>query len=307
MLDTEEAIVDATGQEKWFSSSKIPLRNANGDIVGLIGVAREITARRNAEELRKRAHELEESSRQLKSALEQERHANELQRQFVAMASHEFRTPLAIIDGAAQRLLRRKEELSTNFVGEKSQQIRQAVGRIVELMESILSFDALDAGNVRNPPERFSLRQLLSACCQRQQDLSTRHRIVSDMVSLPDTIVADRSALDQVFTNLLSNAIKYSPNSQNVIVKGWCEGDMVRVSVQDHGVGIDADDLPKMFERYFRARTSTGIAGTGIGLNLVKHIVESHGGRVRVESKRGEGSTFTVSFPIAEQVQTSST
>lgn len=79
----------------------------------------------------------------------------------------------------------------------------------------------------------------------------------------------------------------------------------MRVSVQDHGIGIDPDDLPKMFERYFRARTSTGIAGTGIGLNLVKQFVELHGGRVSVESKRGGGSTFTVSLPIDEQVQTS--
>jgi PAS domain S-box-containing protein len=305
MLDAEEAIIDTNGQEKWFSSSKIPLRNDSGDIVGLIGVARDITARRSAEELRTRAYELEENSRQLTSALEQERHANELQRQFVAMASHEFRTPLAIIDGAAQRLLRRKEELSATFVEEKSQQIRQAVSRIVELMESILSFGALDAGNAGNTPENFSLRQLLSACCQRQQGLSTRHRIVSDLVSLPDTIVADRSALDQVFTNLLSNAVKYSPYSPKIIVRGWCEGRTVRVSVQDYGIGIDPDDLPKMFARYFRARTSTGIAGTGIGLNLVKHIVELHGGRVGVESKRGEGSTFTVSLPIAEQVQVS--
>lgn len=303
MLDAEEAIVDANGQEKWFSSSKIPLRNDSGDIVGLIGVARDITARRGAENLQQRAYELEENSRQLTSALEQERQVNELQRQFVSMASHEFRTPLAIIDGAAQRLVRRKAELSADFVGEKAQLIRQAVSRIVELMESILSFGKLEAGNAGFRPEEFSLRNLLATCCQRQQGLSTRHRISLEVASLPDTIVADRSALDQVFTNLLSNAVKYSRNSPQITVRGWCEGPNLLVSVQDHGLGIDPDDLPKMFERYFRARTSSGIAGTGIGLNLVKQLVELHGGRVTVRSSKGEGSTFTVSLPNNEQVQ----
>lgn len=299
MIDEEEAVIDAKGHEKWLSSSKIPLRNADGDIIGLIGVARDITARKKTEALKRRAFEAEETSRRLTDALEREQKASALQRQFVAMASHEFRTPLAIIDGAAQRLVRRQGEIEPNFVADKSQQIRLAVSRMVELMESILSFDKLESGMAGMKAEECHIRDLLSACCQRQQELSKDHHISLDLANLPQTIVADRSALEQIFGNLLSNAVKYSPGSAEIEVRGRSDGSKVEVSVRDGGIGIDQDDLPKMFERYFRARTSTGIAGTGIGLNLVKSYVELHGGKITVESRKGEGSTFIVSLPIS--------
>jgi PAS domain S-box-containing protein len=299
MIDEEEEIVDAKGQEKWLSSSKIPLRNVDGDIIGLIGVARDITARKKNEALKRRAFELEERSRNLTDALEREQKASALQRQFVAMASHEFRTPLAIIDAAAQRLVRRRGQVEPDFVAEKSQQIREAVSRMVELMESILSFGKLESGMVGIKAEECYIRDLLSACCERQQELSKDHHVSLDLANLPQTIVADRSALEQIFGNLLSNAVKYSSGSAEIEVRGRSDGSKVEVSVRDHGIGIDQDDLPKMFQRFFRARTSTGIAGTGIGLNLVKSYVELHGGKITVESVKGEGSTFFVSLPIS--------
>lgn len=116
MIDQEEAVIDASGQEKWLSSSKMPLRNNVGQIVGLLGVARDITHQKKAEDLGRRTSELEEMSNQLTAALERERQVNALQSQFVSMASHEFRTPLAIIDGAAQRLTRRQDQLDATFV-----------------------------------------------------------------------------------------------------------------------------------------------------------------------------------------------
>jgi len=105
--------------------------------------------------------------------------------------------------------------------------------------------------------------------------------------------------VEQVFTNLLSNAVKYATNAPKIDVKAYVDGANVVATVRDHGVGIDEDDLGKMFQRYFRAKTSTGIAGTGIGLNLVKTLVELHNGTVTVESSRGEGSIFTVCLPIS--------
>lgn len=300
MLDEEEAIIDSNGTKKWFSSSKIPVRNDDGDVVGLLGVARDITLRKKAEALRLRTMELEESSRELSRALDRERKVNALQRQFVSMASHEFRTPLTIIDGAAQRLARRKGEYSTDFIAEKSQQIRQAVSRMVELMESILSFEKLEVGAIQVNLSECRLDEIVLGCCAQQRGLSKNFNIIVDVEALPRTIMADGSALAQVFTNLLSNAVKYSANSRTIEVRGWSDGDYARVSVRDYGLGIDADDLPHMFERYFRARTSTGIAGTGIGLNLVKMIVDLHGGTVEIESKKGQGSTFTVSLPSGQ-------
>ncbi len=184
-------------------------------------------------------------------------------------------------------------------MADKSQQIRLAVSRMVELMESILSFGKLESGMMGIKAEECHLRDVLSACRDRQQDLSKDHEISLDLSNLPQTIIADRSALEQIFTNLLSNAVKYSPGSPKIEFRGRFDGANVEISVRDHGLGIDQDDLPKMFERYFRARTSTGIAGTGIGLNLVKYYVELHRGRITVDSLKGEGSTFTVSLPVS--------
>jgi len=304
MIDREEAVVDASGQGKWLSSTKMPLRNSMGEIVGLIGVARDITPRKTAEALGRRATELEAMSQQLNAALQRERQLNALQRQFVSMASHEFRTPLAIIDGAAQRLTRRRGDLDPAFVSEKVEQIRASVGRMVELMESILSAGRLEAGQIGISPQPCSLETILRKCCDRQQELAKDHRIALHLGPLPGQILADRSALEQVFTNLLSNAVKYSPGSPEIDVRAWTEAAMVHVAVKDHGIGIDDDDLPKMGGRYFRARSSSGIAGTGIGLNLVKQIIDLHGGHVDVQSKRGEGSTFTVSLPLAAKTGT---
>ncbi len=269
----------------------------------------DVTARKNAERelmrhrdrledlVSKRTAEIKRQSRKLEHMLEHERHVNEQQRQFVAMASHEFRTPLAIIDGAAQRLIRNKAQITPDFVGHKVEQIRGSVSRMVDLMESILAVGRLDHGVIDVRSEPFAIGDLIRLCVANQTRVTPDCRFRLDIENLPETINADRSGLQQVFTNLFSNAVKYAPNSPEIFVRGWCDGGQIHVSVKDQGVGIDADDLPKMFQRYFRARTSTGIAGTGIGLNLVQQIVELHNGTISVESEKDQGTIFTVTLP----------
>ncbi len=262
----------------------------------------EVELRRHRDQLEQavlsRTAELEEKSRQLEEALEQERQVNVLQRQFVSMASHEFRTPLAVIDAAAQRMERRKDKLDVAFIEEKTGQIRKSVSRIVDLMEGILSSGRLEAGKVEIRAHDCSLHNLLTDCVGRRQEIARAHKISLNLDGIPETICADEMALEQVFANLLSNATKYSPNAPQIDVFGTTEGDNVLISVRDRGIGMDAGDLPQLFQRYFRARTSTGIAGTGIGLNVIKQMVELHGGNVSVVSHPGKGSTFTVTLPI---------
>jgi len=131
-----------------------------------------------------------------------------------------------------------------------------------------------------------------------QIEISPNHNITSELSSLPDFIMADKGTINQIISNLVSNAVKYSPNSSDIQLKGWQEDGFAVVEVKDQGLGIDEHDLPKMFQRFFRAKTSTGIAGTGIGLNLVKTLVELHDGTIAVRSKKGAGSIFTVRLPI---------
>lgn len=270
------------------------------DVTAAVAISDELLRQRDTLEaaVQARTAEIERQAQELKRMLAQERQINELQRQFVAMASHEFRTPLAIIDAAAQRLRRRSTELDPAFVTEKTGRIRAAVARMVELMESVLSIGRIEHGGMEISCAPLSLSEIIEACCARQRSISPTHNILTSLVALPEQIEGDRGMIEQVITNLLSNAVKYSPAGPDIHVRGWLESDTVKVSVRDNGIGIDAEDLPRMFQRYFRARTSSGIAGTGIGLNLVKQIVELHGGTIDVTSEKGRGSTFTVTLPI---------
>lgn len=215
------------------------------------------------------------------------------------MTSHEFRTPLAVIDMSVQRMLRQKDRIVADDLEARGNKIRAAVKTMTMLMESTLSAARMDAGKIDINIQECDLTGIISDVCDHQSEINDEFKIVCHLKDLPDVISGDRAALEQVFTNLLCNAIKYSPGGPDITVKGWCEGDDAVVSIQDHGLGIDEDDLPQMFSRFFRAETSIGIPGTGIGLNLVKLMVEMHGGSVDLESKKGAGSTFTVRLPIA--------
>ncbi|MFB2608608.1 sensor histidine kinase, partial [Rhizobium phaseoli] len=168
------------------------------------------------------------------------------------------------------RSLRKGGAVEPEFLSDKAEQIRASVSRIVDLMESILSAGRLDTGTIDISYGACALRSLIRSCCERQSTISKTHSFVIDIDGLPEFIDADPRTLAQVFTNLLSNAVKYAPGTSEIRIAAWEETGNVRVSISDDGVGIDAEDVPLLFQRYVRARTSTGIAGTGIGLNLVK-------------------------------------
>ncbi|WP_208601629.1 sensor histidine kinase [Rhizobium aethiopicum] len=260
----------------------------------------ELTHHRNhlEEMVADRTAEIERQREELDRLLVHERQVNALQRQFVAMASHEFRTPLAIIDAAAQRLCRSTTNVSGEYVHEKAGVIRSAVVRMVDLMESILASGRLETGQIILKRSEGDLKALLVTCCDRQRELSPSHVFHLHLQPIPDRLTFDRGAMEQVFTNLISNAVKYSPNAPDIYIRARVDEKMVQIAIADSGIGMDADDLPKLFQPYYRARSATGIAGTGIGLNVVKQVVELHGGTVEVASELGKGTTFTISLPI---------
>ena len=270
------------------------------DVTDELRAKRELTEHRNhlQELIEAATEELKEKAAALEFALSKEKELNELQSKFIAMASHEFRTPLAIIDSSIQRLLRRKDEITPEDILKRTEKIRGAVARMSNLMESTLAAARTDAGVIKLDFDACDLHALVCEACDRQQELAARHKISCDLDELPETIRANGPAIEQVFTNLLSNAAKYSPDNPEIAVRGWRDGGDAVISVGDRGIGIDADDIPKMFARFFRAKTSTGIAGTGIGLDIAKMFIERHGGSISLESEKGIGSTFTVRLPI---------
>ncbi|MEZ5932535.1 MAG: HAMP domain-containing sensor histidine kinase [Alphaproteobacteria bacterium] len=268
-----------------------------------------IPATDRRDEIGKMARALEvfkANAEQLKDALNKEREVNGLQRQFVSMVSHEFRTPLAIIDGHAQRMNRRLERLSPDQLREGLIKMRHSVLRLTELMESVLNAARLEEGRIAFAPQACSLIDMLAELCGSYADINMDRHFMLNVAELPESIVADPKLLRQVFSNLLSNACKYSSPGSQVWIEGRRDGENgVAISIRDEGVGIPPDELQKLFERFFRASTSTGIAGTGIGLHLVRHFVDLHGGHVEVSSTVGKGTAFTVHVPCSTPNQVS--
>jgi len=251
--------------------------------------------------------ELKVKAEELNEALAKEKSLNEQQKHFISVATHEFRTPLSIIDASVQRLQRRKDTMSADYLESRVRKIRSAIKTMTNLMESTLVAARADAGKVELNIEKCHLTHLVLRVCKRQLDLNDTHKIACDLDKLPASINGDGTALELVFTNLLSNAVKYSPDGPEISVSGWVEDGDAFVSVHDRGLGIDEAELPQMFSRFFRASTASGIPGTGIGLNLVKELVELHGGSITVESAEGKGSTFTVRLPVDGPVLSGST
>ena len=266
---------------------------------GELNTAIPATGRRD--EIGKMARALEvfkANAEQLQETLDKERELAGLQRQFVSMVSHEFRTPLAVIDGSAQRILRRLGRISEDGLSKGLTKIRHSVVRLTELMESVLNAARLEGGRIAFEPDACCLPDILTELASSYGDLYADREFTLGVDDLPGDMVADSKLLRQVFSNLLSNACKYSDAGARIRIEGrWDRAGAITISISDEGIGIPPDELEKLFDRFFRASTSTGIAGTGIGLHLVQHFVDLHHGHVEVTSIVGKGTTFTVHLP----------
>ncbi len=242
---------------------------------------------------------LAEQAAALEKALLHERKITQTQRNFVAMASHEFRTPLTIIDGHAQRMIKMKDRLQPQDIIDRSNKIRGAVMRITSLMDGLLNSSQLidtDTGlNIRLVS--FDLPKLLAEVCQLYRDISSGVCLIENLHELPE-ITADPRLLHQVFSNLIANAIKYSATGSAITIGCYRELDKAVVFVQDCGIGISKEDIEYVFERYYRGSNVSNIAGMGVGLYLVQMIVNLHQGTILVESNADEGTRITIQLAM---------
>lgn len=235
---------------------------------------------------------------ELGTALAKEKAVVEQQKTFVSMVSHEFRTPLTIIDGNAQIIHKRGDTIGKEALEKRTSTIRAAVDRLVRLIETILSAHMMESGRLELQRGECDLSQIIKDAVSDQQDISPGHKILFEARNVPTVMFLDGRVIRQMMTNLLSNAVKYSPGAERVEVSAFTEGNYVFIEVQDHGIGIPADEVEKVFEKYFRAKTSAGIPGSGLGLSLVKQFVALHGGEVALRSKEGVGTVVTVRLPL---------
>jgi two-component system OmpR family sensor kinase len=258
-----------------------------------------VVFRNNALELMRSQQMLARQAALLEERLAHEQRLALLQRNFVSMASHEFRTPLTIIDGHARRLDKTKDAVKPAEISERAGKVHSAVLRMTHLIDNLLNSSRLidgRAGLYLHPAE-MDMTALLQEVCQLHREMVPGSQITERFAATPVPMVGDAKLLFQVFSNLLSNAIKYSPGGGSIEVEAEAAGDEVAVVIADHGIGIPDADLDRLFERYHRGGNVSGIVGTGVGLYLVKMAVDLHGGSVEVQSEEGNGSCFTIRLP----------
>jgi signal transduction histidine kinase len=254
--------------------------------------------RDNAIALVQSQRRLAEQAATLEQTLENERRLTAQQRNFVTMTSHEFRTPLTVIDAQAQRLIKLRDRIDPDDLMLRARRIRSAVLRLTGIMDRLLDASSLFDGHAVYHPGEFNPDGLLHEVCQLHRDTTRGADIQEDYMDLPAVSIGDPKLLFAMFSNLVSNAIKYSAAGSPVYVsaRSAARGAWM-VSVRDSGVGIIERDRAHLFERYFRGSNVASVGGSGVGLHLVALVLSLHGGSIEVESREGVGSTFTVRLP----------
>jgi PAS domain S-box-containing protein len=243
-----------------------PIKNKQGQIIGASKIARDISEKKQ-EEARKN--------------------------DFIAMVSHELKTPLTSMRAYVQLLLAKEKEAGDTFRTSVLTRAGVQAKKMSAMINDFLSLARLEEGKISLKFEEFDLKQVIDETVLDAQFLSTNHHIqVSECHNI--TINADRDKIGQVLMNLLSNAIKYSPKGGDIAIDCEKVGNRVKISVTDHGIGISEKDQKKLFDRFYRVQNERvkTVSGFGIGLYLVSEILKYHDSKIEVESEEGKGSTF---------------
>lgn len=229
------------------------------------------------------------------------RHLETVRRDFISNVSHELRTPLASLRALTETLqdgALDDPQAAHRFVG----RIQTEVDALSQMAAELLELTRIESGQLPFEFTRTRPDSMLNIATDRMRAQAERSGVTMHVEcppELPD-IHADAPRLEQVLVNLIHNSIKFTSPGGSIRLSGSEDRNFVRFSVQDTGVGIPAEDLLRIFERFFRVDRSRAGGGTGLGLSIARHIVEAHGGRIWAESEEGRGSTFFFTIPIAK-------
>jgi len=230
------------------------------------------------------------------------RQVEEMRRDFVANVSHELRTPLSIFRGYLETLLDDPHQPPGELLRILEVMERHS-DRLYALVEDVLSLARLESPAAELDLSEISLPEFLQEILRDWEKRLEAKQLKSHLdvpLDLPK-LEADESRLQEIIYNLLDNAVKYSQPGGRISLQAAVSGDRVSISVSDEGIGIHENDLPRIFERFYRAdkaRSPEGIRGTGLGLSIVKHIAQLHGGTAEAQSKPGKGTTISVNLPL---------
>ncbi len=229
------------------------------------------------------------------------REAENLKSTFISVISHELKTPVSLIKGYAGTLARTDVTPDPDFVRESAEIIVEEADRLTELIDNLLDASRIQTGALSMDPQPVDIAAVAQKTVERFRTQTDRHQFILDFPDDLPLALADERRLRQVFDNLISNAIKYSPRGGKITIGARRREDKIMAFVQDEGVGISEEELDAIFESFYRVDSSLrrSTQGAGLGLFLVKAIVQAMGGDVWVQSRPGQGSAFYFTLPIA--------
>ncbi|MDJ0735915.1 MAG: PAS domain S-box protein [Nostocaceae cyanobacterium] len=270
----------------WNELSVSPVYDPDGKYTHYISIQTDITERKQLEE-------------DLRLALSKEKELNELKSRFVAMTSHEFRTPLSTIFSSAELL----EYYGRKWTVEKQlthlHRIQNAVQQMTELLDDILLIGRAEAGKLEYKPVPLDLVAYCRSLVEELQLNVKNQQVIAFSCDYQFiSCCMDEKLLGHILNNLLANAIKYSPHHSTINFTLTCQEKQALFEIQDQGIGIPPEDLPHLFESFHRATNVTNIQGTGLGLAIVKKCVDIHKGEIAVKTELGLGTTFIVTLPL---------
>jgi PAS domain S-box-containing protein len=298
-IEVEIVNYKKNGEEYWVNFTIVPVADKEGIITHFVAIQRDVTARRRQEEMarEKLEHQVKERTRELNEALSKEKELVELKGKFVAIASHEFRTPLATINFATNYLKDYADRIQPLDFKRKLESIEKQVKHMTFLLDDMLTLSKSESGRTKAIARKIDIHEFFTKIVEEVlYTAKSQHNIMFTFDSEVREVEIDEKLLRNVFINLLTNAIKFSPESTEVSLAVRSVGNQLRISVKDQGLGIPSNEFDKIFDPFHRGSNAGAIHGTGLGLSIVKKAVELLEGELDFKSEVGKGSEFTVGF-----------
>lgn len=257
---------------KWLKSTGIIINGDDGNVLSVSGTILDITEQKEMEQRKD---------------------------DFISIASHELKTPVTSLKASLQLLNKMKDSPSPVMLPKLIEQANRSMEKVNSLIEDLLNANRMSAGQLHLNKAIFTVSEMLAGCCNHVRSAGIHELIFQGDKTLK--LYADEHQIDQVVVNFVNNAVKYASGSKNIYLITEKVNDLVKVSVKDTGPGIDADMLPNLFSRYYRADYSgKQYSGLGLGLYISAEIIKRHGGEIGVDSEPGKGSTFWFTLPAAD-------
>lgn len=266
------------------------------EVSGILFVGQDVT---ELTEYRKSLEKkVEERTQELQQAIKKEKEVVDMKSRFIAIASHEFRTPLSSIEFAINFIEKYNHHVDQGELQNKIANIKKQVKHMTHLLDDVLTYGKSEAGKIELIISKIVLIDFLNKIMEEVgHSTKNTHAIKTDFNQLPLEITTDEKLLRNVFINLLTNAIKFSPGRDNIYLTINGSEEQLVIAVRDEGIGIPEEEIAKVFEPFIRGKAAASIQGTGLGLSIVKKAVELLKGNIQANSRVGEGTTFTVKIP----------